>query len=262
MKKFRQLSEQLDVSSEHGPNAGRFSTGPAKKPSKTEIQATPRQEVAMESVEQVDEVVTADLKQDLSSLDSSSFKKKHGKSKIEAHKYVSEARMTAAMKLQKAFQREQEKTASERKAGEELLKKPEPVKEGNGYDDNRRGFGKPPREDDEYHVPDPTAKKLKKEEVVTEEKPPFDGPYKKSPKVVKDKSGAEHGPMSRARDLARDAMKKVSSGLPKKKLNESRKAEIVKQASKDAKKKSKEKDVADDKFQPEPTLDSQVIKTD
>lgn len=262
MKKFRQLSEQLDISSDHGPNAGRFSSGAAKKPIKTEIQASPRQEVPMESVEQVDEVVTTDLKQDLTSLDSGSFKKKHGKSKIEAHKYVSEARMTAAMKLQKAFQREQEKSAAERKAGEELMKKPQPVKEGNGYDDNRRGFGKPPREDDEYHVPDPTAKKLKKEEVVMEQKPPFDGPYKKSPKVVKDKSGAEHGPMSRARDLARDAMKKVSSGLPKKKLNESRKAEIVKQASKDAKKKSKEKDVADDKFQPEPTLDSQVIKTD
>ena len=182
--------------------------------------------------------------------------------KVVAKKKPFEEASSAAVKLQKAFQREQEKTASERKAGEDLLKKPEPVKEGNGYDDNRRGFGKPPREDDEYHVPDPTAKKLKKEEVVTEEKPPFDGPYKKSPKVVKDKSGAEHGPMSRARDLARDAMKKVTSGLPKKKLDESRKAEIVKQASKDAKKKSKEKDVADDKFQPEPTLDSQVIKTD
>lgn len=38
--------------------------------------------------------------------------------------HIEEARMTAAMKLQKAFQREQEKTASERKAGEELLKKP------------------------------------------------------------------------------------------------------------------------------------------
>jgi hypothetical protein len=70
--------------------------------------------------------------------------------------------------------------------------------------------------------------------------------------------------MSRARDLARDAMKKVSSGLPKKKLTESRKAEIVKQASKDAKKKTKEKDkeIATDKFQAQPTLDSQVIKTD
>jgi hypothetical protein len=46
-------------------------------------------------------------------------------------------------------------------------KKKDGISEGNGYDDNRRGFGKPPREDDEYHVPDPTVKKtkLKKEEV-------------------------------------------------------------------------------------------------
>ena len=32
------------------------------------------------------------------------------------------------------------------------------VDEGNGYDDNRHGFRKPPREDDEYHVPDPVRK--------------------------------------------------------------------------------------------------------
>jgi hypothetical protein len=41
---------------------------------------------------------------------------------------LDEARMTAAMKLQQAFQREQEKTARERKAGEDLLKKNEPKK--------------------------------------------------------------------------------------------------------------------------------------
>jgi hypothetical protein len=96
-----------------------------------------------------------------------------------------------------------------------------------------------------------------KEGVMTEQKPPFDGPYTKRPAVVTDKSGAKHGPMSRVRDLARDAMKKVSSGLPKKKLTESRKTEIVKQASKDAKKKSK---VSDDKFQSEPTLVNDIIK--
>jgi hypothetical protein len=40
-----------------------------------------------------------------------------------------------------------------------------------GYDDNRRGFGKRPREDDEYHVPDPEVKnKVKKEEVELDEK--------------------------------------------------------------------------------------------
>lgn len=37
---------------------------------------------------------------------------------------------------------------------------------------------------------------------------PFDGPYTKTPSNTTDKSGATHTPMSRARDLARQAMKK------------------------------------------------------
>jgi len=38
---------------------------------------------------------------------------------------------------------------------------------------------------------------------------PFEGPYTKNPKNVKDKSGAVHTPMSRAKDLARQAFKKL-----------------------------------------------------
>lgn len=38
---------------------------------------------------------------------------------------------------------------------------------------------------------------------------PFEGPYTKTPSNVKDKSGAVHTPMSRAKDLARLAFKKV-----------------------------------------------------
>jgi hypothetical protein len=149
-------------------------------------------------------------------------------------------------------------------------KKKDGISEGDGYDDNRRGFGKPPREDDEYHVPDPEMKKakMKKEETeqghhyqvtyydkdgkagdsskrfadkdkadahaekgnsidkvggnykvhkvdtpITEGRNegdvPFDKPYKTiTTPAVKDKSGAVHTPMSRARALARQAMKK------------------------------------------------------
>lgn len=149
-------------------------------------------------------------------------------------------------------------------------KKKDGMSEGNGYDDNRRGFGKPPREDDEYHVPDPEMKKSKMKKEETEQghhyqvtyydkdgkagdsskrfadkdkadahaekgnsidkvggnykvhkvdtpikegrnegDVPFDKPYKTvtSP-VVKDKSGAVHSPMSRARNLAQMALKK------------------------------------------------------
>ena len=138
---------------------------------------------------------------------------KHGLRHMKIKHHLGEA--SAAAKLQKAFQREQERIAAERKAGEELLKKPvkeevdleegyfvhrekdtklhfntvaqlrqsktpshlkvtdhkhkhlgtvadvlrnqtlykteETVLEGNGYDDNRTGFAKKPREDDEYH---------------------------------------------------------------------------------------------------------------
>lgn len=137
----------------------------------------------------------------------------HGLRHMKVKHHLGEA--SAAAKLQKAFQREQERIAAERKAGEELLKKPvkeevdleegyfvhrekdtklhfntvaqlrqsktpshlkvtdhkhkhlgtvadvlrnqtlykteETVVEGNGYDDNRTGFSKKPREDDEYH---------------------------------------------------------------------------------------------------------------
>ena len=60
MKKFRQLSEQLDVSSPHGPQAGRFASGVAKKVIPTTVQATPksRQEVPMESAPQAGEDIT------------------------------------------------------------------------------------------------------------------------------------------------------------------------------------------------------------
>ena len=88
-------------------------------------------------------------------------------------------------------------------------------------------------------------------------KPPFDGPYKKSTGVVTDKSGAKHGPMSIARNLARQALKKQSSKMSVREgLEESRKAEIVKEIMKKGKKKE------DNSFQGEPELGSTVVKAD
>ena len=88
-------------------------------------------------------------------------------------------------------------------------------------------------------------------------KPPFDGPYKKSTGVVTDKSGAKHGGMSVARNLAKQAMKKQSSKMSVKEgLEESRKAEIVKEIMKKGKKKE------DNSFQGEPELGSTVVKAD
>jgi hypothetical protein len=89
---------------------------------------------------------------------------------------------------------------------------------------------------------------------------PFDGPYKKTTGVVTDKSGAKHGGMSIARHLARMAAKKQAnvkeSNEP---LQESRKAEIVREAMKVAK--EKKKNNSEDKFIADPELNSKVIKT-
>ena len=93
--------------------------------------------------------------------------------------------------------------------------------------------------------------------------PPFDKPYTTIKKVVTDKSGAKHSPMSRARDIARMAMKKQMEKMKqpvKESLDESRRMEIVREAMKVAKKK-KETMAADDKYQSDPVLSSQITKT-
>jgi len=88
-------------------------------------------------------------------------------------------------------------------------------------------------------------------------KPPFDGPYTTRPSTVTDKSGAKHSPMSRVRDLARAAAKRQAQKMPVKEgLEESRKAEIVKEIMKKGKKKE------DNSFQAEPVIGSTVVKAD
>lgn len=84
-----------------------------------------------------------------------------------------------------------------------------------------------------------------KEEDERLSKPPFDKPYKTVKNIIKDKSGAKHGPMSRARDLARQGSRKVA---------------IVREAAEKAKKKVKEKKVSDDTFQSEPELGTTLTK--
>jgi hypothetical protein len=109
-----------------------------------------------------------------------------------------------------------------------------------------------------------------------ETKPPFDGPYTTTKAVVKDKSGAKHTPMSRARDLARKAMaknmKEQSNITPNpftvpeidigKAPKKSRQMNIVREAMADAKKKKKEvTEAGTDKFIADPELTSQITKS-
>ena len=81
-------------------------------------------------------------------------------------------------------------------------------------------------------------------------KPPFEGPYKKTQVVVTDKSGAKHGSMSRARDLAKQAAKR-QAGSMKEEKQKSRKAQIIKNASK-----------GNDKFEKDPIITDTTVKTD
>jgi hypothetical protein len=110
----------------------------------------------------------------------------------------------------------------------------------------------------------PEQKPMQKEEV----KPPFDGPYKKTPTDITDKSGAVHTAQSRVRHLARTAMKAAGARqansvgaktMKESSLVESRKTDIIKDAADSAKKK---KSVKSDKFEANPVLDSQIQKVD
>jgi hypothetical protein len=119
--------------------------------------------------------------------------------------------------------------------------------------------------DDKYGSPasetlvtKPHKELIKKMKESKDNSPPFDGPYTKDKGTVTDKSGAKHTPMSRARDLARQAMKKQSDSLKApSRLGEesSRKAEIVKSAAKKKKMNSKE-----DTFQSEPEISTTITK--
>ena len=96
---------------------------------------------------------------------------------------------------------------------------------------------------------------------------PFNKPYKQDTGTTTDKSGAKHTPMSKARNLARQAMNKTTGkpvkesasepteGEMKGKQGYSRKAQIVMNASKGKKSDSPEK------YQKDPELSSEIHKT-
>ena len=89
-----------------------------------------------------------------------------------------------------------------------------------------------------------------RQKKADDNKPPFDGPYKKTSSVVTDKSGAKHGGMSVARHLAKQAAKKQAGSIKEEK-QKSRKAQIIKNASK-----------GNDKFEKNPIITDTTVKTD
>lgn len=128
----------------------------------------------------------------------------------------------------------------------------------------------------------PAKKPMKPTPIVTSEQTasklgepktdvPFDGPYaQKTTKVVKDKSGAVHTPMSRVKHLAKMAARK-QAGLKEEEEKEdsyektntpakrslSKNAGMVKDLAKNGKSSKK---AAPEAFQSEPELSSQIVK--
>lgn len=220
--------------------------------------------------------------------------KKGGKTTVD--KPIEEA-TSVAVRMQKALDRiKQKREASEQRAKELLQpKKPEPVKEAREDDeyhstrehkvgvviskDNgpKERMKATVRAKEPQHAVNIALNHYKSkgytvhdhkylgESVDLEEGWKQDsGWHKSKTDTVVDKSGAVHTAKSKVRDLARRAMKtagekqaKSVGAKPMKEstLTESRKTEIIKDAA-------KKKKAAPDKFEANPTLDSQIQKVD
>ena len=192
----------------------------------------------------------------------------------DSHGFVSESkRMSAAVKLQRAFQREQQKSEASRKRGEELLKPKEPMKKEEVQQVDE--IVKPDVKNDiktldavsfmkKHGVKKGQAKAMAEESSMAEKQaqkqyraarkddPPFDPPYTTKKSAVAGKFGSGY---STARHLARQAMSKVAAKYksPIKEEGElSRKSQIIKDAAKKGKKK--------DAFCAEPELSKSEIK--
>lgn len=183
------------------------------------------------------------------------LKKKYGKTNEEVEQ-VDEA-MSASYRMALALKREKEKRENKDKAREARgdrfttgpAQKPTPVQSHVTTES----------------VNEQTASKLGQER----EEVPFDKPYKTTKGPIKDKSGAVHTPMSRARDLARKAARKqaglkedsqIQDEVPQDKINTPAKQSLTKTAGivKDlAKGKGKGKE-GPDKFNPDPELSSEI----
>jgi hypothetical protein len=220
--------------------------------------------------------------------------KKGGKTTVD--KPIEEA-TSVAVRMQKAMNRIKEKREASEQRAKELLqpKKPEPVKEAreddeyhsarehnvgvviskdNGPKERRKAtvVAREPQHAvntalNHYKSKGYTVHEHKYlgEGVDLEEGWKVVGKWHKSESdTVTDKSGAVHTAHSKVRDLARRAMKtagekqaKSVGAKPMKEstLSESRKTEIIKDAA-------KKKKAAPDKFEANPTLDSQIQKVD
>lgn len=259
MKNFNNLFEQLK-------KAGRFVSGPAKKPFKPEPMATPVRE-AEEKMKGEDpcwkgyEMVGMKNKNGkkvpncvpVKEETDSSEKSEMAQTQLHFIKYAAEEILEyieMGGEIEEWYQNKLSKVQSEVESLHSYI-------EG---ESRRTGMKEETEQLDELMQEPNYNQSIKARQAAADKKKedvPFDPPYSKKTSATGGKYGQGY---STARHLARQALQKQLKKPVKESLEESRKAEIVKQASKDAKKKTKEK-VSDDKFEAEPTLDSEIIKT-
>ena len=172
----------------------------------------------------------------------------------DSHGFINETkRMSAAVKLQRAFQREQQKSEASRKRGEELLKPKEPMKKEEVQQVDE--IVKPDVKNDiktldpiafvkKHGVRKGQAKNMAEESSMAEKQAqkqyrdarkddvPFDPPYTTKKSATPGKFGSGY---STARHLARQAMNNAAKKYktPIKEEGElSRKSQIIKDAAK------------------------------
>jgi hypothetical protein len=313
MKRFKDLKEIKDISSDNGPNAGRFSSGPAKSVVKPAPHVSPGapvvededpcwkgyQQIGMKDKngkkvpncvpvkEQDDDKFSRYMPEDgWSKTGKEATHRETGEKTYEYKKVDKDGKETGerhyrnaqGKHMGEAFDMNEEESDTSEKtemaqtqlhfikyAAEEILEYIEMGGEIEEWYQNKLSKVQSEVESLHSYVEGESRRTGMKEEFMSEQKPPFDGPYTKTKGTVTDKSGAKHSPMSRARDLARDAMKKTMSAPKKKSVSESRQASIVREAAKDAKEKAKTKDDkksgTKDKFEAEPELTSQIVTT-
>lgn len=182
-----------------------------------------------EEVEQIEEGKMKELTMDLKDMSHDEFQKEYGKPKSHFTDKSSasggDVKAKIASTKEKLSSLKKEETEQVEEGWDDMLKAtkersgPQPsggsgVKAGSRYGGSKQK-DKPEQDQEEPKKKVNEAKRPESDTVpfVTNEPPPFEGPYKKPTGVVVDKSGAKHTPMSRVKHLAKQAMKRVKNEM-------------------------------------------------
>jgi len=268
LKKFKELSMEGAVPSTEKVVTVKHKTS-GKELVVTAQKAKELKQHDYHPVKQMSEIVMPQVKGDLGALDKDSFAKKHGVSKsVAKQKMATEAKEKTEYDYEGDMARGQlQSIINNAQRVHDMLEDNDNLPEWvqskitlaedyistvanymmSEIDEEVESIKESFRPMDEPNYNNSIQARQKK---ADDNKPPFDGPYKKTSSVVTDKSGAKHGGMSVARHLAKQAAKKQAGSIKEEK-QKSRKAQIIKDASK-----------GKDKFEKDPIITDTTVKTD